>query len=74
MWLSSGVIFLLYAYIAKFKTIFKNEVLLALDDNVWNDKDSDDFLRYLKQEYYTFAYILSFLLIEVGMGFDPKIK
>jgi hypothetical protein len=74
MWLSSGVIFLFYAYIAKFKTIFKNEVLLAMDDNVWNDKDSDDFLRYLKQEYYTFAYILSFMLMELGFSFDPKIK
>ena len=28
MWLLSGMIFLLYAYIAKFKSIFKNEVLL----------------------------------------------
>lgn len=65
MWLASGIVFLLYAYIAKFKSIFKNEVLLAKDDNVWNDKDSDDFLRYLKQEYYMFAYILSFLAMEI---------
>jgi hypothetical protein len=28
MWLGSGIIFLLYAYIAKLKSIFKNEVLL----------------------------------------------
>jgi len=68
MWLASGIVFLLYAYIAKFKSIFKNEVVLAKDDNVWNDKDSDDFLRYLKQEYYMFAYILSFLAMEIQIG------
>lgn len=28
MWLLSGIVFLLYAYIAKFKSIFKNEDLL----------------------------------------------
>jgi hypothetical protein len=68
MWLASGVVFLLYAYVAKFESIFKNEVLLAKDENIWNDKDSDDFLRYLKQEYYMFAYMLSFLAMEIQVG------
>ena len=64
-WLASGVCFLFYAYVAKFKSIFKNEVLLAKDEDVWNDKDSDDFLRYLKSEYYMFAYSLSFIAMEI---------
>lgn len=64
-WLASGIVFLFYAYIAKFKSIFKNEELLKDDGNVWNDKDSDDFLRYLKMEYYMFVYLLSFIAMEI---------
>lgn len=68
-WLGSGICFILYAYIAKFKSIFKNEVLLSNDDNVWNDKDTDDFLRYLKKDYYMFAYMLAFMAMELRSGF-----
>jgi hypothetical protein len=68
-WLLAGVIFVSYAYLVKFQAISKNEALLALDDNVWNEKDTDDFLRYLKFEYFLVSYIISFIATEIITGF-----
>ena len=68
-WLLGGIVFVVYAYCVKFKSISKNEALLEMDDNVWNDKNTDDFLRYLKFEYFLFSYILSILATEFFTGF-----
>lgn len=68
-WIFSGVIFLMYAYLFKFEAISKNEVLLSLDDNVWNDKGTDDFLRYLKFEYFMVCYLISIIAVEVFTGY-----
>lgn len=68
-WILSGICFLAYAFLSKFKSISKNEKLLLLDDNIWNDKSSDDFLRYLKLEYFLFSYITTFLFMEITIGF-----
>jgi len=50
--------FTLYAYVFKIKSISKAADVMELDDNVWNDKDTDDFLRYLKFEYFMVTYFL----------------
>lgn len=42
------------------------------DDNVWNDKDTDDFLRYLKFEYFMTCYVLIKGLMEIWLGFVPR--
>lgn len=42
---------------------------MAEDDNIYNDKKTDDFLRYLKSEYFLMAYIISYILIEIEFGF-----
>ena len=68
-WILGGVMFVIYAYIVKFKAISKNELVLQMDDNVWNDKDTDDFLRYLKQEYFLMSYIIAILATEFFTGF-----
>jgi len=68
-WLAGGILFVMYAYLVKLKSISKNEALLEQDDNVWNDKDTDDFLHYLKYEYFLFSYILSILATEFFTGF-----
>merc|ERR1712127_1141931 len=49
-WLFASIIFVLYAYLVKFKPISKNVALMENDDNIYNDKKTDDFLRYLKSE------------------------
>lgn len=43
---------------------------MNMDDNVWNDKDTDDFLRYLKFEYFLYNYILCKLCTEIFIQFD----
>jgi hypothetical protein len=70
IWILSGAIFVLVAYIVKFKPTFKSEAAMAADDNVWNDKWSDDFLRFIKFDMYLFSFIVSMLLMELYVGFS----
>jgi len=58
-WLLMSVLFIASAYIIKFKPISKDERALALDDDIWNDKVRDDFLHYLKFEYFLFTLLLT---------------
>jgi hypothetical protein len=69
-WLQMSVCFVAFAYIKKFKSIAKDERLLAGDTDVWNDKWSTDFLRYLKMEYFLITYILSCLTSYYLVGFS----
>lgn len=32
---------------------------LKLDDNVWNDRKSDDFLRYMKHDFFILVYMIA---------------
>lgn len=43
-----------------------------MDDNVWNDKDTDDFLRYLKYEYFLCSYYGLKVLMQIYIGFIPR--
>ena len=69
VWIFSSSVFLIIAYYFKIKSVAKHEDLLMLDDDVWNDKDTDDFLRYLKYDYYIMNYVISFFGMELVIGF-----
>ena len=69
-WIICGMIFLFFAYVLKFKSVCKNEKVMQMDDNVWNDKDTDDFLRYLKFEFFVMNYMISFLFTDFCYGFQ----
>jgi len=69
VWLLTSALFLAYAYIVKFKSISKSEEIMKMDDNVWNDKNTDDFLRYLKFEYFLFNSVLAVFVTELTTGF-----
>lgn len=71
-WILVSVFFTLYAYIFKIKSISKSDIVMESDDNVWNDKDTDDFLRYLKFEYFMVSYVLIKGLMEIWLGFIPR--
>jgi hypothetical protein len=60
---------LLVAYTTKAQSIIKNEEYLLLDDNVWNDKNTDDFLRYLKLEYFLLTFVLTNLSFDLVVTF-----
>jgi len=68
IWIFASILFLAFAFLKKFKSISKNELLLSMDSNCWNDKDTDDFLRYLKQEYFMFTFTVSFLIMELTLS------
>jgi hypothetical protein len=40
------ILYLMIAYTLKTNSLNKSEALLQLDDDIWNDKDTDDFVRY----------------------------
>ena len=71
-WIACSVGFTLYAYIFKIKSICKNAKVMELDDNVWNDKDTDDFLRYLKFEYFMCTFFALKTVMELYIGFFPR--
>ena len=62
------MLFLAFAYIVKFKSITKSESIQAADDNVWNDKFSDDFMRYIKSEMYNVCHFSMMMIYTFGMG------
>ena len=62
--------FLFGAYIFKFKSVAKKEEVMKMDDNVWNDSCTDDFLRYLKFEFFMLNYMFSFAIMEFICGFS----
>jgi len=62
--------FLIMAYLFKFRSVAKREEVMKMDDNVWNDRDTDDFLRYLKFEYFMLAFMSTFAIMELICGFS----
>ena len=69
-WIFSGIIFVATAYIWKLEPTDKDEDSIKLDDNVWNDRNADDFLRYVKYDYYVFSLTLAALMMEYFIGFS----
>ena len=68
-WIWASIFFLLFAYIFKLESVAKNEAVKGPDDNVWNDRGSDDFLRYLKFEYFMFTFCWCKLFMEISVGY-----
>jgi hypothetical protein len=68
-WLFGGIIFVASAYLWKLEPTDKDEESIKEDDNVWNDRDADDFLRYVKTDYYRFSKTMSILFMEIIIGF-----
>lgn len=41
-----------------------------MDDNIWNDRGADDFLRYIKHDFFTVVYIITHLLMTAYTSFN----
>ena len=48
----AGIFFLLTSYLIKSKPFVRHSFFLENDDNPWNNKNTEDFLRHLKVEYF----------------------
>ena len=73
-WLLSLSIFCLLAYIFKFRTLFKMDAepehLYAYPtDEIWNNKQSDDFLKYFKWEAFAFGIVGTQLMMTMQVLF-----
>ena len=64
--------FVAYAYLTKLENFLTDVQLIENDDNPWNNKKTEDFLRHLKAEMFTMVYPAAFILIEVYIGFPSE--
>jgi hypothetical protein len=69
-WILSSVIFVTLAQIFKFQSSLMSEDELEFDDDVWNDRNSSDFLRYIKHDFFIFVYICTHLINNLNYGFN----
>lgn len=68
-WIFIGMCFLAVAYLFKLSPITKEESVQESDDNPWNDKFSDDFMRYEKAEMYNLSHIATKLFFDIQLAF-----
>lgn len=68
-WIFIGVSFLAFAYLFKLRSITKDDSLDEKDDNPWNDKFSDDYMRYMKGEMYSFCHVATKFFFDIQIGF-----
>ena len=54
--ITCGVGFMAIAYLTKLQAFFKDAQKLENDDDPYNNKDTEDFMSHLKQEYYVITY------------------
>lgn len=59
LWIFSSMIFVMAAQVFKFKSSVMTDKDLHADMNVWNDRESDDFLRYIKFDFFVVNYTLT---------------
>ena len=68
-WIFASAIFIACAYLIKFKPLSKHEDVASNDEDIWNDKDTDDFLHYLKAEYFLLTYYIANIITELMFCF-----
>lgn len=69
-WIISGIIFLLIGKTMNFHPIQSDEDADENDEDVWNDRKSQDFLVHLKSEYFHFSYMCTLFLMTLVIGFS----
>lgn len=57
-WIETSIIFLMIAKLLKLKPISQDEQEIELDDNAWNNRQTQDFLCHLKREFFLVNYVL----------------
>jgi hypothetical protein len=74
-WLASIMVVLMYFYLVKFRSPFNPEHLSGdgfvensqgqKEAFFWTDKNSDDFLKYIKREIFEVAYLLASTIMTI---------
>lgn len=60
------------AQIFGFKSTFHSDEELLADTNPWNDRKADDFLRYIKHDFFVAVYILAQFFSALYWSFSKK--
>lgn len=68
-WIVGGIIFLFIANCCHMKTFLRTEDELQEDMNPWNNKNSEDYLRHLKFEFYTMNFQMTCILVNLSVAF-----
>lgn len=68
----NGVLFMIFAYISKMENFLRDSFIVENDDNPWNNKDTEDFMRHLKAEMFAIVYPAAFIEFEATIGFPSE--
>jgi hypothetical protein len=68
-WVFMSIAFIQMIYWLKLNPFFTDEEKLLSDEDVWNDKNSYDILRFMKNEYFNTTYIMTMLYTDIVIGY-----
>lgn len=69
-WIISGIVFLILSKLVKFHPIVSDEAETENDEDVWNDRQTQDFVVHLKTEFFHFCYMCSLFTQTCIIGFS----
>jgi hypothetical protein len=65
VWIAAGVVFIFVAHLLRFRSTVKLDFCLDEDTDIWNNRRIDDFLRYIKFDFFVATLNISYLLMEI---------
>lgn len=68
----SGMVFLAVGYLARLGPFMRDEAALEGDFNPWNNKDTEDFMRHLKEEYFVMVYQMTMIVMGLIIPFSSS--
>lgn len=68
-WILSGIIFLIMGKVITLNPMSIDEDELENDNDVWNDRKTQDFMVHLKSEFFQFSYVCSLFIQTILIGF-----
>jgi hypothetical protein len=71
MWIVGSICFMVCAFLFKIRSSIRNDAMLENDENVWNDRKTDDFLRYIKFDYYVITLNIACFLMNLYVMYSP---
>lgn len=73
-WIISSFLFLFLSYTCKYRSYWQESVA-KINRYVWHEKDVDDYMHYLRNEYMIFSLIVTFILVDyIHIGFILNFK
>lgn len=68
-WIGAGIIFLLYSKLTKAKRFLSVELVPTDESDIWTMRQTEDYLKHMKTEFFERCYMLAMILCEIQVGF-----